>query len=137
MKRAALLATAFLLAGGAGGWADSTKRDAVRILAVTPDWPLERGVETDLTIDVEVDLQSAEERVSMVGFNLESPARFVMKDSRKLVPGAQRSSFVAKVVPVDWGVRADFQVMVTVGPKDETARWKPTASVKNTIEVTP
>ena len=91
--------------------------DKIRIVAFQPSGTVKRGVETQFTIQIEVDLQSAKEGVARVGFNLDSPTSFRMIDSRDLHEGIQKISFAVKAKPVDWGNRGYFAVIVNMGPK--------------------
>jgi hypothetical protein len=61
--------------------------------------------------------------------------QFRMFDSRDLQRGKHRLTFTVKVVPVDWGDRDDFAVMVDIGPRTDTKRFQPTASVTKVIPV--
>lgn len=137
MNKTTILMTALLLLTCGITWAETSDQDSVQILAVLPEGPVERGVEIELTIDVEADLQSAHEGVAMVGFNLNEPTAFVMKDSRKLEAGTQRFTFVVKVVPVDWQERGDFTVYVNMGPEPDGARWTPTTGDNWVLELAP
>lgn len=137
MNRLACLLPMLLLAVPASG-ADEASPDAIRILAISPPEPVTRGVQVELTIDVEATLESGHEGVAMVGFNTESPEKFEMEDSHQLVAGAQQLTFEIKVVPVDWQERGEFAVLVNMGPQEKhTASWVPTASARETIEVEP
>ena len=73
----------------------------------------------------------------MVGFNVETPVNFHMKDSHILYSGLQQFTYKVKVVPTDWGDRAKFTAYVNMGPKIQGAKWEPTASDHLPIEVVP
>src|SRR4029453_8222884 len=88
-------------------------KDKIRILAFQPSGAVRSGVETEFTIEIEVNLQSANNGVARVGFNLASPTSFRMMDSRDVQEGIQKISFSVKTKPVDWGNRGYFAVMVT------------------------
>ena len=109
--------------------------DKIRIVAFQPSGTVKRGVETQFTIQIEVELQSAKEGVARVGFNLDSPTSFRMIDSRDVHEGIQKISFSVKTKPVDWGNRGYFAVMVNMGPKTTEPQWTPTALAHKAIPV--
>jgi hypothetical protein len=109
--------------------------DKIRIVAFQPSGTVRRGVETQFTIQIEADLQSAKEGVARVGFNLDAPTSFRMIDSRDLHEGKQKVSFAVKAKPVDWGDRGYFAVMVNIGPKTTEPQWTPTALAHKAIPV--
>jgi hypothetical protein len=113
-----------------------TTRDKIRILAFQPNGPVKRGVETEFAIQIEVDLQSANEGIARVGFNLDAPTTFRMIDSRDLREGIQKVSFAVKAKPVDWGDRGSFTVLVNMSPKVTAPEFTPTAFVRKAIPVT-
>jgi len=78
-----------------------------------------------------------EEGVARIGFNMSSPQTFRMLDSHNLQSGQQHVTFKVRVVPVDWGDRGDFAVLVNMGPQSDSNPWKPTASVTKSIQVSP
>lgn len=110
-------------------------RDKIRILAFQPSGPVQRGVETQFTIQIEVDLQSAKEGVVRVGFNLDSPTSFRMIDSRDVHAGTQKIKFSVKTKPVDWGNRGYFAAIINLGPKTTEPQWTPTALAHKNISV--
>jgi len=109
--------------------------DKIRIVAFQPSGTVRRGVETEFTIEIEVDLQSAKEGVARVGFNLDSPTSFRMIDSRDLHEGIQKVSFGVKAKPVDWGDRGHFTVIVNMSPKVTAPESTPTAFARKAIPV--
>jgi hypothetical protein len=109
--------------------------DKIRIVAFQASGAVRRGVETEFTIEIEVDLQSAKEGVARVGFNIDSPTSFRMVDSRDLHEGIQKVSFAVKAKPVDWGKRGYFAVIVNMSPKTTEPQWTPTAMAHKTIPV--
>jgi hypothetical protein len=110
-------------------------KDKIRILAFQPSGAVRPAVETEFTIEIEVDLQSAKEGVARVGFNLDSPTSFRMMDSRDVYEGIQKIKFSVKTKPVDWGNRGYFAVIVNLGPKTTEPQWIPTALAHKTIPV--
>jgi hypothetical protein len=144
MRRIKTAALACLFALGMGAAfahddADDRPRmatgDKIRIVAFQPSGAVKRGVETQFTIQIEADLQSAKEGVARVGFNLDSPTSFRMIDSRDLHEGIQKVSFAVKAKPVDWGQRGYFAVIINMGPKITEAQWTPTALAHKAIPV--
>jgi hypothetical protein len=123
---------ACVLAAAVGAAAEQT--DDIRIVSIDPP-VLSAGVETRLTIDVDVILETGEEAVVRVGFNVNSPDAFRMVDSHDVQRGRQRVTFDVTVVPIDWGDRGDFAVIANVGTRAPQSRWTPTASVRKTIPV--
>jgi hypothetical protein len=115
--------------------AAAAQADDIRIVSIDPPGPVAAGVEARLTISVEVILETGEEAVVRVGFNVNSPDAFRMVDSHDVQRGRQRLTFDVTVVPIDWGDRGDFAVIANVGPKAPQPRWTPTASVRKTIPV--
>ena len=109
--------------------------DSIRIVAFQPSGTVKRGVETQFTIQIEADLQSAKEGIARVGFNLDSPTSFRMIDRRDLHEGKQKVSFAVKAKPVDWGERGYFAVIINMGPKTTEAQWTPTALAHKAIPV--
>ena len=137
----ALGAVAALVMGASVGRDDSddaprfATKDKVRILTFQPSGAVSRGVETEFTIEIEVDLQSAKEGVVRVGFNLDSPTSFRMIDSRDVHEGIQKIKFSVKAKPVDWGNRGYFAAIVNLGPKITPDQWTPTALAHKNISV--
>jgi hypothetical protein len=111
-------------------------RDKIRILAFQPSGTVQRGIETQFTIQIEVDLQSAKEGIVRVGFNLDAPTTFRMIDSRDLREGIQKVSFAVKAKPIDWGDRGYFTVLVNMSPKVTAPEFTPTAFARKAIPVT-
>ena len=136
MNRTVGLLATFLLVGTMGH-AAPTPKDTISILAISPNPPLKRGVQIELAIDVEADLESTDAGTAMIGFNTDNPVGFKMVDSHKLLAGAQRFTFVVKVAPVDWGDRGDFMVMVNMGPESRGDSWRPTAVHREPLAVEP
>lgn len=141
IKVAALVCMYALGMGAAFAHDDANDRprmatgDRIRIVAFQPSGTVKRGVETQFTIQIEVDLQSAKEGVASIGFNLDSPTSFRMIDSRDLHEGKQKVSFAVKAKPVDWADRGYFAVIVNMGPKITEAQWTPTALAHKAISV--
>jgi hypothetical protein len=118
----------------ASAFAAAEQGDDIRIVSINPP-VVAAGVESRLRIDVDVILETGEEAVVRIGFNLNSPDAFRMVDSHDVQRGRQRLTFEVTVVPIDWGDRGDFAVVANVGPKTPQPRWTPTASVRKTIPV--
>jgi hypothetical protein len=110
-------------------------KDKIRILAFQPSGAVRRGVETEFTIEIEVDFQSAKEGVARVGFNLDSPTSFRMIDSHDVHEGIQKIKFSVKTKPVNWGNRGYFAAIINLGPKTAEPQWTPTALAHKNISV--
>ena len=134
MKRLETVAFVALILTGVAA-VSLAQSDDVRIVGLAPAEGVTRGVETEFTVEVDVDLQSADEATARIGFNVTSPQQFRIFDSRDLQRGRNRLTFTVKVVPVDWGDRGDFAVMVNIGPRTDTKQFQPTASVTKAISV--
>jgi hypothetical protein len=119
------------------GASEVPDRDVVRIESVTPHEAVKAGVETEFTIDVDVNLESADQGTVMIGFNTRSSGMFTMLTNRAVERGETRFAVVLRVTPVYWGESAPFAVNVNLGPKPEEIHWKPTALAKKEIEVIP
>lgn len=127
---AALTATAEPVSLGESG-------DHIEILHIEPSTPLEAGVPTELRVDVEVDLQSADEGIAMIGFNSSEVRAFRMDDQFKIERGAQQLTFEVTIVPINWGKKGDFKVLVNMGEPDQGMSWQPTAMDQRTLELAP
>jgi hypothetical protein len=117
--------------------AEPARSDRIRILGLKPEGPITPRGEVEVTVKVWADLESTEAGVAMIGFNLDFPASFRMVDSHSLRKGEQEFTFKVKVRPAVWEEGAKFMVLVNMGPKDEGARWIPTAHAQREIEVLP
>lgn len=109
----------------------SASKDKVDILIIQPAGPVPRGVETEFTFDIQYTLESIEDGVLTIGFNTGShgatATSFEEVESRKIKRGTDRITVKAKVIPVDWGDRGQFSVVVNIGPKREDSTWRPLA----------
>ena len=134
LRRMAVTLIGILLCCLAGG-ARATSADRVKITSVTPAQPVVRGVENEFTVEVEYALDSADEGELNLGFNAERPNAFRMYDGRIVQKGAGTATLKAKVVPVDWGERARFTVLVNLSRHPHEARWRTLAGDKQEIQV--
>ncbi|MGH9967834.1 MAG: hypothetical protein ACREBG_08340 [Pyrinomonadaceae bacterium] len=87
-------------------------QDKLKIISVNTSEPIVRGVENEFTVEVEYNLDSVDEGEINLGFNAERPNAFKMVESFIVQKGPGVATLKAKVVPVDWGQRAKFTVMV-------------------------
>jgi hypothetical protein len=130
------LAVATLLVPGLSQQRDAPAKDDVAIVSVQPDGPLTRGVEVELTFEVDVTLQSEDEAILHLGFNTDQPRSFEMLESYAIYRGTERVTLKAKVTPVDWGRRGKFAALMNIGPK-ERKNYVPETSVTHAFEVVP
>jgi hypothetical protein len=73
-------------------------------------------------------------QAARIGFNGITPTVSDVRPPRS--PTRKTSADVpVKVVPVAWGDRGDFAVMVNIGPRTDTKQFQPTASVTKVIRV--
>ncbi len=119
----------------AAGRAGAAPRDKLKIISVDSAQPVVRGVENEFTIEVEYKLDSADEGEINMGFNLDRPNAFKMVDSFLVQKGQGVATLKAKVIPVDWGRRAGFTVMVNLSKLPHETRWRTLAGDKQEIAV--
>ena len=117
------------------GGAQAPTADRVKITSVSAAQPIVRGVENEITVEVEYNLDSAVEGELNLGFNSERPNAFRMYDSRVVQKGAGTATLKAKVIPVDWGERARFTALVNLSKHPHEMRWRPLAGDRQEIQV--
>lgn len=105
-----------LLAAGVprAGAQTQAGRDTVRIISVSPAAPWTRGVPTEVHVEIEAVLRSADSGIVRLGFNTTDPNAWTNKQARDVHAGRQRVIFVAHTVPVDWGDDGIFSLLVTM-----------------------
>jgi hypothetical protein len=116
---------------------NSAPADKLKITNVTAAQPVVRGVENEFTVEVEYNLESADEGEINLGFNSEKPIAFRMADSMLVQKGTGTATLKTKVIPVDWGTKAKFMVMVNLSKHPHETPWKPLASDRQDIVVNP
>ena len=109
--------------------------DKIKITFVNSPEQITRGVETEITVGFEYTLESADEGEINLGFNTDKPNAFRMVESLIVQRGNGTAELKAKVVPVDWGQRARFTVLINLSKHPHEARWKPLASDRKEIPV--
>ena len=96
--------------------AEAPGKDAIEILSISPQ-QVTRGVPVEITVDVQVTLESAFEGHVGLGFNGQAPERFTEADTRTVAAGTQQLTFITEIVPVDWGDRGRFSVSAYLLPR--------------------
>ena len=109
--------------------------DTIKITNLYSSEPVTRGVENEITVEVEYNLETGEEGEINLGFNTDKPNAFRMVDSRIVQRGSGSATLKAKVVPVDWGQRARFMALVNLSKHPHEARWRTLASDRKEIPV--
>lgn len=103
--------------------------DDVRLITATPAGPVPRGVETEFTLEIEYTLESIESGVLIVGFNSDrNPMAFRQAAVWPIRHGTDRITVKASAIPVDWGDRGTFGVILQIGPKRDASSWQPLAN---------
>lgn len=93
---------------------EKTIEDKIKILTVTSDKPIVRGVEIELTVEIEYNFASGEEGKITIGFNTDTSNSYKVYDSLKISKGSEKAILKASIIPVDWGEKGDFSVLATV-----------------------
>jgi len=127
---ALLFALAFINAGKA-----ANSPDTIKITNLYSAEPVTRGVENEITVEVEYNFDSADDGEINLGFNTDKPNAFKMVESQLIKRGAGNATLKAKVIPVDWGQRARFTAMVNLSKHPHEAPWRPSASDRKEIPV--
>lgn len=117
------------------GATQASSPDRVKITSVSAAQPVVRGVENEITVEVAYDLESSDEGELNLGFNSERPNAFRMYDSHIVQKGVGTATLKAKVIPVDWGERGRFIVMVNLSKHPHEMRWRPLAGDRQEIQV--
>ena len=112
------------------------RKDSLTVVSVQPSGPLTRGVEVELTFEIDVQLETADEAIVSLGFNTRQPRSWEMIEEYEVYRGAERITLKATVTPVDWGRRGDFAALINIGPK-ERKNYKPVTSVLHEFEIVP
>lgn len=120
----------FSLTGGA-----ANPQDSIKITRVSAAQPVIRGVENEFTVEVQYNLDSEEQGEINIGFNTDRPSAFKMEDSFIVQKGAGTATLKAKVIPVDWGQRGRFTVLVNLSKYPHDFRWNPITRDKQEIVV--
>ena len=66
-----------------------------------PSGPVTRGVETEITAEIEYTLETADESAVNVGFNSEEPNKFKMREHIDIHRGTDRLQVKLTIIPVD------------------------------------
>jgi hypothetical protein len=109
--------------------------DKITILNVSSPSPVTRGVETEISVEVEYNFESNDEGVISIGFNTDNPTSYHMRENLNIKRGAGTVTLKTKVIPVDWADRGQFTVSTILAKKPMEMRFRPLASTKKVIEV--
>jgi hypothetical protein len=137
MKLRTLIVTAVIIfvPGLLGGPSTAVGQDRIKITNITSAQPIVRGVENEISVDIDYALDSADEGEISLGFNVEKPNAFRMVESQIIKRGPSVISLKAKVIPVDWGEKGRFTAMVHLSNHPHEAHWRPLASDRKEIPV--
>lgn len=113
----------------------ASPQDSIKIISVSAAQPVIRGVQNDFTVEVEYHLESEEEGEINLGFNTDRPNRFKMVDSFIIKKGTGTATLKAQVIPVDWGQRGKFMVLVNLSKYPHDLSWNPITRDKQDISV--
>ncbi len=111
-------------------------KDRVEIVSIEPG-SAPRGIESDFTIEIEVELASLSEGVVMVGFNNAAPNSYRMTKTMAITGGPQRLTVHTRAMVVDWQDHGHFGVQVNIGAKAEGMKWTPLAGTERQIPALP
>jgi hypothetical protein len=117
------------------GVAQKTTPDKVKIISVKSEKPVVRGVENEFTIEVEYNLETADEGELNMGFNLDRANAFRMVDTHLVQKGQGVVTLKAKVIPPDWEEKARFTVMVNLSKHPHGMYWRTLAGDRQEIAV--
>jgi hypothetical protein len=126
-----LLAVAFI----AQAQQTSKNPDKIKITNVYTAETVTRGVENEFTVEVAYTFETADQAEIGLGFNADKPNAFKIIESRIVQRGAGTVTFKVKVIPVDWGERGRFSVMVNISKTPHEVPWHPSASDRKEIPV--
>jgi hypothetical protein len=113
------------------------KKDLIRIVSIDPSGPVTRGVEIRITVELEYTLETADKSSASIGFNSRDPNNFTMGEHIEIHRGTDRVKVKATVIPVDWGRRGKFAMLVNIGMGTQGKLWSPTASARHEFAVVP
>jgi len=111
-------------------------KDRVEIVSVSPG-SAPRGIESDFTIEIELELTSLGDGIVMVGFNNVAPTSYRMAKTVAIKGGPQRLTIHARAMVVDWQDHGHFGVQVNIGPKADGMKWIPLADAEREIPALP
>lgn len=111
-------------------------KDRVEIVSVNPG-SAPRGIESDFTIEIELELASLSDGALMVGFNNVAPNSYRMVKTVAIKGGPQRLTIHTRAMVVDWRDHGHFSVQVNLGPKADGMKWIPLADAEREIPALP
>ena len=113
------------------------KKDLIRIVSIEPSGPVTRGVETEIAVEIEYTLESADQSSANIGFNSQDPNQFTMREHIEIHRGTDRLKAKFTIIPVDWGRRGKFTMLANIGKGTQGKPWSPTASTRHEFAVVP
>jgi hypothetical protein len=125
-----LMALAFVAEGQTPG-----NSDKIKITNLYTAAPVTRGVENEFTVEVAYTFESTDEAEIGLGFNTDKPGAFKMIEHRIVKRGSDTVTFKVNVIPVDWGEKGRFSVLVNISKSPHEVPWKPSASDRKEIPV--
>ena len=131
-----LMAAALTLPVASPQQRPSDNKDRIRIVSIEPSGPVTRGVETEVTAEIEYTLETADESALNVGFNSEDPNKFKMLEHIDIRRGTDRLKVKFTIIPVDWARRGRFAMLANIG-RGQGKPWSPTASTRHEFAVAP
>jgi hypothetical protein len=131
----ALLFVTFLSAQVSAQQTKNESPDKITILNISFSSPATRGVETEISVEVEYNFESDEEGMISIGFNTDKPNSYHMREKLNILKGVGTVTLKAKVIPVDWVEKGEFTLLTILTKKPTGNRFRPSASVKKVIEV--
>ena len=109
--------------------------DNVKIIQIVPDSLVMSNVESEITVEVEYNLESKDEGVINLGFNTRGANAYVMGEGVRVKKGRGKLTLKAKVKPVDWRGAASFYAYVNISEHPHAEKWEPLASKKKKIKL--
>jgi len=113
------------------------KKDLIRVVSIDPSGPVTRGVEIQITVEIEYTLETADESSVNIGFNGRDPNNFTMVEHIDIHRGTDHIKVKATIIPVDWGRRGKFAMLANIGKGTQGKSWSPTASARHEFAVVP
>jgi len=130
-----LMAVTVLLSWSLGEIHSQASSDAIKIISITSAQPVHRGVENEFTVEVEYNLESSDEGVIGLAFNLQDPNAYAIVETKIVQSGAGTATLKARVIPVDWKDRGRFTALVNLSKHPHEEKWSPLVSDMQIISV--
>ena len=107
------------------------KKDQIRILSIQPSAPVARGAEMEVAAEIEYTLDSADESAVNIGFNIQDPKSFTMREQIGIRRGTDRLKVKVTMIPVEWGSQGRFTMLANIGKGVPGKAWSSTASTRH------